>query len=429
MNFKRSLRGVIGAQVFEALAAGLMMSMAIVYFATITNVPLAQIGLASAAAALVSMPLGVLGGWLQHRYGSRTALIVNNLLTAAGYSIFLFANSALLIFFAILLTEMGGRIYWAIWTTFMKDLAGDSPYEATFAKFESIKMAIMGCGAAMSVVVLAIASTTGVRWIVFGNVVFTLIAAVIYSTIKIPVGTHVSEEIDIEAAPIYSTIKIPVGTHVSDDIDMEAAPAVRWKAVNHRGFWPILIGQFFLAPIMVLPNVALSAYFVTVWGLSPAVASVTFGVNAAVVAIFQQLVTKAVRFVPRSTLINTACLILIGCLVALALTPPLEGLAAWTFVVAVAIMLGVGDILYMPATNALMAEVPPPEVRGLSVSIFQTGMAVGMALYPATLVLLDINPLLIWAVTGASIGIGAIAYNLATVRGPAIARVSVTRGS
>lgn len=94
------------------MAAGLMMSMAIVYFAIITDVPIATIGFVSAAAGLASLPLGVFGGWLCDRFGSRTALIINNLLGVIGYTLFLFAHSAVTIFFALLLVSIGDRVYW-----------------------------------------------------------------------------------------------------------------------------------------------------------------------------------------------------------------------------------------------------------------------------------------------------------------------------
>lgn len=285
----------------------------------------------------------------------------------------------------------------------MKDLAGDSPYEDTFAKFEALKMAVMGLGAATSAVVLGIAAASGARWIVLGNIALTLVAAVIYQFIS------------------------PSGQPQSGAATAEEKPTRWWRVIRYRGFWPVVVGQFFLAPIMVLPNVALSAYFVTVWGMSAAVASVMFGINAAVVAAFQQVSTKALRFIPRSTLITAAGLLLIAVLAALALAPKRHGIHAWVFVAVIAVVLGAGDILYIPATNALMVELPPAEVGGVSVSIAQTVMAVGMALYPATLTLLSINPLLLWVVTAASIAAGAIAYRVAAQRGPATARAPAKR--
>lgn len=400
MSSQFSVRRILSAQAFEAMAAGLMMSMAIVYFAIITDVPVAAIGLVSAAAGLASLPLGIFGGWLCDRFGSRTALIINNLLGVIGYTRFLFAHSAATIFIALLLVSVGDRVYWAIWTTFIKDLAGDGLYEETFAKFEALKMAVMGFGAATSAVVLGFAAATGARWIVLGNIALTLIAAAIYQSVK------------PSAQPLHT-------------VAAAREESMRWWHVTrHRGFWPIVIGQFFLAPIMVLPNVALSAYFVTVWGMSAAVASVMFGVNAAVVAIFQQASTKALRSIPRSALISLAGLLLIAALAALALMPELRGIQAWAFVVLIAIVLGAGDILYIPATNALMVELPPAQVRGVSVSIFQTVMAVGMAIYPASLALLSINPLLLWIVTATSIAAGAIAYRVAAQRGPTSPRAA-----
>lgn len=114
-------------------------------------------------------------------------------------------------------------------------------------------------------------------------------------------------------------------------------------------------------------------------------------------------------------------------LILVAITPPLSGIAAWIFVIYVGVILAVADMLYMPATNALMAEMPPRNIRGVSISIFQTSMAVGIALYPALLGLLETNALLLWAITCASILFRALAYWTATLKAPQHLRVSETR--
>ncbi|PZE37273.1 hypothetical protein DEJ21_06345, partial [Curtobacterium sp. MCSS17_006] len=50
--------------------------------------------------------------------------------------------------------------------------------------------------------------------------------------------------------------------------------------------------------------------------------------------------------------------------VPLIVLPPLHGAAAWAYVVLVAVLLAVADMVYLPAANAVMAESPhPPSLR------------------------------------------------------------------
>lgn len=106
---------------------------------------------------------------------------------------------------------------------------------------------------------------------------------------------------------------------------------------------------------MVLPNVALSVFFVTVWGMIPAVAAVLFGINAGLVALLQVRVSHLARHTPRATLIALACGTLVMALVALAQLPPLKGIAAWAVVALVGIVLAVADTNHAPLGSSLMS--------------------------------------------------------------------------
>jgi MFS family permease len=412
-EFRRPIRGIglmrllrasaANAAFVDALGSGLVMSMTVLYFSLLTDLPLADIGFAVAAAGIAALPLGVLGGWLCDRFSSRAAMVLNNGLAALGYILYLAADNFALVFTAFLLVAIGDRIYWAAWTSYVHDLSAGRPYEQLFARLESAKMAAMGGGAAISAIVLAVGAATGARWLVVANIVLTVVAAAIYARIPMPA-----------AEP-------------SDPSEPRTSSHTAVRVVRQRGFLSITVGQFFLAPIMVLPQAALSVFFVSEWGMNPAVASVLFGVSAAGVAAFQTRVSDLVKFVSRASLVAIACAVLVAVILPLAVLPQLSGAAAWAFVIVISLAMAAADMLYMPATNALMAEIPERPVRGVSISVFQTSMAVGMALYPAALGLLERQPDTLWFLTSASIALGAICYGIASRRAPESVRVSEVR--
>lgn len=405
MKSLENTRGVALAAFTDSFGSGLVSALSVLYFALLTNLPLAEIGLATATGALIALPLGVMGGWICDRFSSKFGMVMNNVLAAAGFCIYLIADNFALVLSAVLLVSIGDRIYWAAWTSYIHDLSAGRPYEKIFARLESIKMAAMGSGAGLAAIVLAISAATGARWLIIINVLLTVAAAVIYALAPSPV-----KELDLNKTADPQSAK----------------PNVK-ALFTQPGFWGLMFGQFFLAPIMVLPTAVLSVHFVVTWDMNPAVAAVLFGINTGLVALAQPWLTHKIRYIRRAVLISWSSFLLAVMLILVAIMPPLSGIAAWIFVIYVGVILAVADMLYMPATNALMAEMPPRNIRGVSISIFQTSMAVGIALYPALLGLLETNALLLWAITCASILLGALAYWTATLKAPRHLRVSETR--
>lgn len=382
---------VKSAAAVDSFGSGLVMTLGVLFFVLTTDIPLTQIGFSVAAGGLVALPIGIVGGWIIDSKGSRFGMVANNLLAAAGFSLFLFAQTPLLIFFASSLISIGDRIYWAAWTTYIHDLSGDEPYENLFGRLEAVKMAAMSLGAILGALAMAINSISGAYFAVILNIVVTIMAAIIYSWTPMP--DQIASEPDISSEKkksLFETLKL---------------------VILQPGFFPLTIGQFLLAPIMVLPNVALSVFFVSNWGMSAAIAPVIFGINAGVVAIFQEKTTHHVRYFKRTSTIFLGVLLISLTLTILSFLPtPLNIMHKWAIVTIIGIILAVVDMLYMPATNALMANIPKSSVRGKSIGIFQTAMAVGMALYPSFVGLLEYNPNYLWILTSISVFTGAVCY-------------------
>lgn len=378
----------------DTVGAGLTLPIVLIYFTLTTDIGLGTLGALYAAAAIIALPAGLIGGALTDRFGPKFSMVANNLLSGLGYLLYLFAHNSIAIFVALLLVAASERLYWTSWTAYVHNLSAGRPFEQWFSFLEAMKMAAMGLGAAAAVVLLSYDSAIGAHLLILANVATCILAAALFATQKVPASAsvHVPE----------STIESVRG----------------WVDVlKNRTFVAITIGQFFLGPIMVLPTVALSILFVTIWHMPVAVSPVLFAVSTGIIALLQTPITHAVRRWSRSTVIWIAATLVIACVIPLVVLPRLSGMSAWVFVIAVEVLLALASILYLPATNALMAEVPEAHIRGRAVAVFQTSAAVSMALFPTMIGLLESGtPWVLWIITAAAIAVGAAAYARA-VRG------------
>ena len=396
-------RFVTAAVLVDTIGAGLTLPLTIVYFTLTTDLSLGTIGLVSTAASLLALPIGLLGGVLTDRFGAKTSMIANNLMSAAGFALYLVAHDPLLVFAAIFLANASERLYWTSWTAYVHDLSDGRPFERWFAFLEATKAAAFGLGGIVAAVTLASGGQDGLRWLVVANVVTSVAAAVVFATQRTGgVRPH-------DPAPGH---------------DDARTGSLREFAAD-RSMRLLTLGQFLLGPAMVLPNVALSVLFVERWHLPATVAPVQFAVGTGLAALLQTSVTRWVAGVDRGVLVAVGAGLTALTVVPLIVLPPLGGVAAWSYVVLVAVLIGVADVVSMPAANAVMAEAPHPRVRGRAIGVFQTAGAVGTALFPLTLGLLDTAvPWVLWAVTAAVFAAAAWAWRAAVAGLPPRVRVA-----
>lgn len=375
----REHRFVTFAVLTDTIGAGLTLPLTIVYFTLTTDVPLAVIGVLSTVGSLIALPIGLIGGALTDRFGAKASMILNNLMSAAGFALYLIAHDPVMIFAAIFLVNASERLYWTSWTAYVHDLADGRPFERWFAFLEATKAAALGVGAIIAAISLA-QGQEGLRWLVLANVATSIAAAVVFASQRTGQRTTAPTETSETGGPTGS---------------------FREFAAD-RSMRLITLGQFLIGPAMVFPNVALSVLFVQRWDMPPAVAPVQFAIATGLCAFLQTTVTKRVAGLQRGRWIAIGAILTALTAVPLIFLPPLHGVAAWAYVVVVAVLLAVADMVYLPAANAVMAEAPHPRIRGRAIGVFQTASSIGMALFPLTLGLLDSRfPWALWTITTA----------------------------
>lgn len=397
-------RFVTFAVLVDTIGAGLTLPLTIVYFTLTTDLSLAVIGVLSTAASLLALPIGLLGGVVTDRFGAKSSMITNNLLSAAGFTLYLVAHDPVVVFAAIFLANASERLYWTSWTAYVHDLSDGRPFERWFAFLEATKAAALGAGAIVAAVTLAGGGHDGLRWLVVANVVTSVAAAVVFASQR--------------TGGVRPTAPQP------RDLDDIRTGSLREFAAD-RSMRLITLGQFLIGPAMVLPNVALSVLFVERWHMPAAVAPVQFAVATGLAACLQTSVTRWVAGFDRGVLVAVGAALTGLTAVPLIVLPPLEGVTAWAYVVIVAVLLAVADMIALPAANAVMVEAPHPRIRGRAIGVFQTASSVGMALFPLSLAVLDTDvPWVLWLLTAVVFAAAAWVWRAAVAGLPARVRIA-----
>ena len=89
---------VSAAVLVDTVGAGLLLPLSLVYFTLTSGLGLAEIGLIAAIATVVALPAGMAGGAITDRFGAKASMVTNNLVSAVGYTLFLFVHDPVGIF-------------------------------------------------------------------------------------------------------------------------------------------------------------------------------------------------------------------------------------------------------------------------------------------------------------------------------------------
>lgn len=370
-----------------------MTPLTVVYFLIATPVSIEEVSTAATIAGLFALPFGLFSGVIVDKIGVRSSLVLNNLLAAFASGIYLVVDNFVILLFGQVIMAISSRIYWSSWSPYVYSLSGVHGFSKTFGKLEAIKAWAMGSGALISTGVLLMPGVASAKSIVLFNMVTSLLAALIYSRIRL-----VKSEVDVPPSPLSGLKNFKV-------------------VFSDRRNLLICVGAFFLSPLMLLPNISFSVLFVEKLGLVASVASILFFFNTFTVALLQTRIDRLVSNIDGGRLLMTIPIIVTVTLIPLIFLAEVQQYWYWLYAIFVGIMLGIVDIVYMPVSNKIMVTVPEKSVQGSAMGIYQTMSGVGMATFPL------LTPMLVngmstsyWFVLIAFITIGSIAYRTVSPR-------------
>jgi predicted MFS family arabinose efflux permease len=146
--------------------------------------------------------------------------------------------------------------------------------------------------------------------------------------------------------------------------------------VRDRVFLIFLVSAMFAWLVYVAYEVTLPISLVQSHGVSPAVWGLLAMVNPLLVTVFQLRLTRAVAWVPAPPKLVVALLLMGLPFLVLIATPSIVAVAA------VITVFVVGEMLWLPTSQSIVARLAPESVRGAYMGAMGAGPAVGFALAP-----------------------------------------------
>ncbi|MET9802585.1 MFS transporter [Streptomyces sp. NPDC006368] len=349
-------RGRIFSSVFiDTFGWGLFAPLAFLYFSFGTGLSFSAIGSAVSAGTLASVPMALLAGWLVDRSSPKAVLVTSNLVTAAGYALYPLASDWTLIAAATFLVMTGDRLYWASWPVLVVDLAPGRKLDATYAAVGAIKNFTVATGALASSVLTAAFGRGAADLVLALNVVSSLVAAALLAGVRVTADRPRREK--------------------------EEGPGWR-EAFTDHAFTGFCLSFTLLTFAWALPATVLPAYAVEIVGLPGWTPALFLGVNSVVITLAQTILTARLSHVPRQSLILRAALLFAGVFAGLYAVSVLPTATAIAVLVPVMLAFTVGEMIALPAANALVASSAPAAIRGRYMSLFQLSWAVSGLFIP-----------------------------------------------
>lgn len=377
----------------DSVVSGVFFPLSMLYLSVVAGVSLVQVGVLLTVAGVVSLPLPIWVGRLVDRKGAKNAVLVAQLLQAAGFAGYLVSWNPGTVLAAATVLSLGQRTFWASAFTLVSDISDRDPTagrrERWFGIIGSLRAAGYGVGVLVAGLALAIGSRTALSLAILTCAVLLVGAAVVVH-LAIPTmaaGSGAPEEIR------------GYGVLLKD------RPYLALIALNSLFAICNIMLSIGLAPYVTreLPTLA--------WAIGPLLA-----MNTVVQAVFQTVVVRWIRPVRRdwSLCIAGALWAAWACLTLL----PVWLAPAWwlpSLVVGV-FCYSAAQLVHSPVSNALSADAAPADVRGRYLAVFQYSFAVAGVVTPVIFAgLFEISYGLPW-IAVAVVGLSTIPFTVLLAR-------------
>ncbi|CAM5562265.1 hypothetical protein STENM223S_00531 [Streptomyces tendae] len=379
----------VTGNLIDSVGNGMLLPLGLLYFTDVLHLPLARVGVAMTAGQALALPATFLAGRLMDRVGPKRVVVWANILSAAGFALFLPAREPWHIAGVYVLVQAGINMYFTAQRTLITHVAPDE-HRSWFAFTGSLRNVGLAAGAGAAAGALSLFGTGSLRWLIAVDAVTYLLAAVCFATLTTTPPRP-------DAAP-------PGGPATGSGHTRRYLVLV---AVNI----PYVLAQALLA-------VLVAVYTTRALDLPASAASLLFAVNTVIVSACSTVVTA--HLAPRAPrrAVSAGYLIMAAGMVAFAL-PALPGAtaAAWAALIAAIVLFSVAEILLGPALSELSVTLTPQAAGGFTQGLYQFSWAVGMVAAPALFTrLLAADPLLPWGFEAAACLIALLAAPALTTR-------------
>ncbi|MFJ6718185.1 MULTISPECIES: MFS transporter [unclassified Streptomyces] len=377
----------ITGNLIDSVGNGMLLPLGLLYFTDVRGLAPAQVGVAMTAGQAVALPVTFLAGRLLDRLGPKPVVVWANVLSAAGYVLFLVVGGLWQVAGAYVLVQAGINMYFTAQRTLITHLTGPEERRSWFAFTGSLRNVGLAVGAAAAAGALTLFGKDSLSRLIVVDAVTYLLAAACFAVLT-----------------------------TTPPLTQDAPPsALATRADNARRYLllvavniPYVLAQALLAVLVAL-------YTTHALRLPASAASALFLVNTAIVSGCSTIVTAHLAPKAARRAVTAGYLIMAVGMGAFAL-PALPSLAftAWPALVVAIALFSVAEILLGPALSELSVSLTPEAAGGFTQGLYQFSWALGMVVAPALFtLLLQAGPLLPW-------GVEAVACLIAMCAAPAL---------
>ncbi|MFG2622797.1 MFS transporter [Streptomyces sp. NPDC048507] len=381
-----ALRGhglFITGNLIDSVGNGMLLPLGLLYFTDVQGLPLARVGAAMTVGQALALPVTFLAGRLMDRVGPQRVVVWANVLSAAGFALFLLARDPWHIAAVYVLVQAGINMYFTAQRTLITHVTQADERRSWFAFTGSLRNVGLAAGSAAAAGALTLFGNGSLRWLIAVDAATYLLAAACF-------------------AALPTTAPGP-----------DAAPpdALVTRADHTRRYFLLVAVNLPYVLAQAVLSVLVAVYTTRALGLPASAASMLFVINTVIVSACSTVVTAHLApKVPRRAVAVGYLIMTVG--MGVFALPALPGAAAtvWAALVVAIALFSVAEILLGPALSELSVSLTPQAAGGFTQGLYQFSWAVGMVAAPALFtLLLEAGPVLPWGVEAAACLIGVLA--------------------
>ncbi len=381
----------------DAVGSGVFMPVTMLYFLAVTPLTLIQVGAAISLASLVSLPAGPVIGTLVDRVGAKQVLLAGNALQALGFVAYLFVHSFTAVVLWTVVVTLGRTAFWGSYGNIVAAISVPGERERWFGFLGALRNVGFAVGGLASGVAVSLGTESAFEAVVAINAVSYLVA-------------------------FWLLLAVPETVAVRH----QSLPG-DWRSVlADRPYRLLVLAQVCYSLPMMILNIALPVYAVTVLGLPGWIIGVVFTINCLMVGLGQGLVVNALTGRVRFRVLLLSQVAFVASYVVFLGASVLSLVLASVVLVLGAVIYTLAELLGGPVMAALSAEAAPAHLRGRYLSLIQLAWNLSSTIGPVLFAwLLDRGAAPLWLVmSGLAVVATVVSLHLGRTMPHASARVT-----
>ena len=373
------------------------MPVSMLYFLAVTPLSLIQVGAALSLASFVSLPAGPVIGSLVDRLGAKRVLLAGNALQALGFAAYLLVDSFAGVALWTIVVTLGRTAFWGSYGTIVAAISAPGERERWFGFLGALRNVGFAVGGLASGLAVSVDTDAAFQAVVAVNAVSYL--AAFWLLLAVP-----------------ETVASRHQTLPGD-----------WRTVlADRSYRLLVVAQVCYSLPMMILNIALPVYAVTVLGLPGWIIGVVFTINCLMVGFGQGLVVNALTGRVRFRVLLLTQGAFVASYVVFLGASALSLAVATVVVVLGGVIYTMAELLGGPVLAALSAEAAPAHLRGRYLSLIQIAWNLSSTIGPVLFAwLLERGASPLWLVMmGLAVVATVVAYRLGQAMPQAAARVT-----